>query len=129
MADTTATGWLYSTSVARDPARRAGQCIFDGGRTGNRRQAFGRIGRVVARTTTLLGRAHAASVFPAGGHGARFERLLLRAGRPGVRQAKNLENRGSLLSTRVAIGQVSLNGGLLLREPFPAEVIDKLVRV
>jgi hypothetical protein len=95
--------------------------------TGARRLAG--MGWIVARTTALLGRADAASVFPAGGHGARLERLLLRPGRPGVRQAKNLEDDGGLLSTRIAICQMSLNGGLLLREPLLAEVIDKLVRV
>ena len=95
--------------------------------TGSRHLAG--IDQVVARTRALLGRADAASVFPAGGHGAGFERLLVRPGRPGVRQAENLENGGGPLSTRLAICQVSFNRGLLLREPFPVEVIDKLVRV
>ena len=76
-----------------------------------------------------LGRARAASVFPVGGHGAHLKGLLLRAGRPCVRQAKNLEDRGGLLRTHIAVCQVNLNCGLLLWEPFPAEVIDKLVRV
>ena len=63
------------------------------------------------------------------GLASHLKRLLLRAGRPGVRQAKSLEDGGGLLGTQIAICQVNLNGDLLLREPLPAEVIDKLVRV
>src|ERR1700745_3554154 len=57
--------------------------------------------------TIALGRARTASVFPVGGHGALLKGLLLRAGRPGVRHAKNLEDTGGFLSTHIAICRLS----------------------